>query len=142
MQCTDIYNRERPYQRVQLSLQSVEQISELLNNMSLFEGSPPIGSSVPSYLEDVLWDRFVCGLRSEEIQKCLLLETDLTLPRATELAQGMASADCNTWSFQGTEPANKGLSGLQLQGKVKQHPCSRCGKTNYTAPKCRFKDAE
>ena len=95
-----------------------------------------------NYLEDALRDRFVCGLRNEAIQKRLLAETDLTLGKAMELAQGMEAADRNTRLFKGTEPAINRLGGRQFQGQGKQPPCSRCGKTNHAAPECRFKDAE
>ena len=38
------------------------------------------------YLNQALWDRLVCGLRAESIQKRLLAEADLTLKKALELA--------------------------------------------------------
>ena len=60
-----------------------------------------------NYLEDALRDRFVCGLCNEAIQKRLLAETDLTLSKAMELAQGMEAADRNTRLFKGMEPAVK-----------------------------------
>ena len=55
------------------------------------------------YLEDALRDRFVCGIRSESIQRSLLTEKDLTLARAIELAQGMEAAEKNAQCFKGTE---------------------------------------
>jgi len=48
-----------------------------------------------NYLEEALRDCFVCGLRSESIQKRLLTEDKLDLKRALELAQGMESAHRN-----------------------------------------------
>ena len=41
------------------------------------------------YLDHALRDRLVCGIRSENIQKRLLIEAGLTLTQAVELAQGM-----------------------------------------------------
>ena len=38
------------------------------------------------YLNHTLRDRLVCRIRSENIQKCLLIEVDLTLKGAVELA--------------------------------------------------------
>ena len=38
------------------------------------------------YLEESLRDHFVCGIRSEGIQRSLLMEKNLTLTRAIELA--------------------------------------------------------
>ena len=48
------------------------------------------------YREQALRDRLVCGLRSENIQKRLSSEADLTLARAIEIAQGMEAAHQNT----------------------------------------------
>ena len=48
------------------------------------------------YLNEALRDRFVCGIRSEAIQRSLLTEKDLTLARAIEVAQGMEAAENNT----------------------------------------------
>ena len=42
-----------------------------------------------NYLDQALRDRLVCGLRSENTQKCLLCEANLPLARAVELAQGI-----------------------------------------------------
>ena len=44
------------------------------------------------YLDDALWDQFVCGLRSEGMHKRLLAETTLTLKQAVEIATGMEAA--------------------------------------------------
>ena len=43
-------------------------------------------------LNDSLRDRFVCGIRAENIQKCLLSEAALTLEKALEAAQAMETA--------------------------------------------------
>jgi hypothetical protein len=39
-----------------------------------------------------LWDRFVYGLRSKAIQKCLLVKTDLKLDNELAMAQGIEAA--------------------------------------------------
>lgn len=57
------------------------------------------------YLDQALRDRLVCGLRNEGIQRRLLAESDLTLTRALELAQGMEAAEKNAKSLKGTVPA-------------------------------------
>ena len=92
-----------------------------------------------AFLDEALRDRFVGGLRTEAMQKRLLSETDLTLTNAVKLAQGMESADRNTRSFKGTDPAIRTLSG-RTGGK--KQPCYRCGKTTHMPSDCRFKDAE
>lgn len=50
-------------------------------------------------------DRLVCGLRSETIQRRLLVEEDLTLKKAFETAHGM-------------ETASRRASKLQLSAKT------------------------
>ena len=52
------------------------------------------------HLEEALRDRFVCGLRSESIQKRLLAEDGLELKRALEVAQSMEAADRNAQVLQ------------------------------------------
>ena len=44
------------------------------------------------YLEEVLRDRFVCGLRSEAVQKKLLAKEDLTFQEAIRIAQASEQA--------------------------------------------------
>ena len=48
------------------------------------------------YLPQAIRDHLVCGLRSESTQKCLLVEGDLTLTKALDIAQSMEAADRNT----------------------------------------------
>ena len=45
-----------------------------------------------AYLEDALRDRFVCGLKSETVQKRLLTEKDLTFHKAVEYAVSAETA--------------------------------------------------
>ena len=122
-------------------------------------------------LKDTLRDRFVCGLKSEAIQKKLLAERDLTYDKALEIAQAMESAYKDVVQLQGKTltvgacaevnklkikpPGKKGkkkyekLSAaansqpLKGQGAPKQKlkPCYRCLRTNHTPDKCRFINA-
>ena len=45
-----------------------------------------------AYLDEALRDRFVCGLRSEAMQKRLLTEVDLSLSKAEDIALSMEAA--------------------------------------------------
>ena len=56
-----------------------------------------------AFLDKVLRDRFVCGLRSDSACRKLLTESKLTFTHAIELAQCMKQADKNAKSFKGTE---------------------------------------
>ena len=61
------------------------------------------------YLNDALRDCLVCGLRNTGIQKRLLSEANLTLPKAGEITQGMEVAEKNAKRLEGGEtiPVNK-----------------------------------
>ena len=68
-------------------------------------------------LEEALQDRFVCGLRREATQRRLLLEADLTLNKALELAN----------SFETVEQEAKQLRGAGQQvHHVSHKTCYRC----------------
>ncbi|KAL2089316.1 hypothetical protein ACEWY4_014004 [Coilia grayii] len=81
------------------------------------------------YLEDALRDRFVCGLRSETVQKRLLTERELTFQKAIEHA---VSADVQQLS-----------SSLKVNAVFSQNEkCRRCGKANHTDDDCWYKNRE
>ena len=87
------------------------------------------------HLNEALRDRFVCGLKSEVTQKRLLSETNLTLNRAVEIAQGIEAAEEHTQQLK-SEVAIKHVSpGNRVV------PCKHCGKNNHHSSKCRFKEA-
>lgn len=93
------------------------------------------------FLDDALRDRFVCGLRSEAMQKKLLIETDLTFKRAIEIAQSMESAATKAKELQSHNPTTQG-QGHEAAVYAVQHnhnSCHRCGKQNHTPDKCVFK---
>ena len=92
-------------------------------------------------LDQALRDRLVCGLRSEGIQKRLLTETDLTLKRAVELAQGMEAADRNAKSLKGSEAVVAKVT-KDPGGRRSTTACRHCGKNNHEARDCRFRDAK
>ena len=48
-----------------------------------------------AYLDDALRDRFVCGLRSETIQKKFRTETDWTVQRPVEIVHTMPRIHAN-----------------------------------------------
>ena len=87
------------------------------------------------HLNEALRDRFVCGLKSEVTQKRLLSETNLTLNRAVEIAQGIEAAEQHTQQLK-SEAVIK-----QVSPANRMVPCKHCGKNNHHASKCRFKEA-
>ena len=44
-------------------------------------------------LEDMLWDRLVCGISDVQIQRTLLAGRTLTFTKVLEIAQGLETAD-------------------------------------------------
>ena len=95
------------------------------------------------FLDDALRDRFVCGLRSEGMQKKLLIEAELTFQRAIEIAQSMESAATKAKELQSHSPAaaqGQGQAVHVLQRQQHNHnSCHRCGKHNHTPDKCLFR---
>ena len=102
------------------------------------------------YLDQALRDKLVNGIRSENIQKCLLIEAGFTLTRAVELAQGMEAAHLNTQFMKGkTEGAISKVTHDQRSAntgdKSEQHKrkkCYRCGKQGHTAAEYPFKGSK
>ena len=102
-----------------------------------------------AFLDDALRDRFVCGLRSEAMQKKLLLEDRLTFSRAVEIAQNMESAASKTKQLQSQsnarDEAPRGQSGVYKVSKgeagANNHSCYRCGRFNHQPSQCPFKSA-
>ena len=94
-----------------------------------------------AYLEEALWDRFVCGLRNEAIQRRLLSEPKFTLAKAMELAQWMEPADHSSRRLKGQEQHIKKVIGMSGKPQTSPQLCYRCGKSNHLPAECRFKDS-
>ncbi|KAL5517509.1 hypothetical protein EMCRGX_G003064 [Ephydatia muelleri] len=70
-----------------------------------------------AFLEELLRDRLVCGIKDEHIQRRLLAETNLTFKKAQDIAQALESADRNTADLQ-----------QQVQGAVPVHALKKSHK--------------
>ena len=79
-----------------------------------------------AYLEDLLRDRLVCGLRNEAIRKRLLSEANLKLVMALEMSQRLEMAEKNEQQFKATDPPVN-----RVEVPCKHKACYRCGKTNH-----------
>ena len=100
-----------------------------------------------TFLDDALRDRFVCGLKSEAMQKKLLTEADLTFQRAIDIAQNMESAAANAKQLQSCTSAEhraEDVNKLQLTANAKGggNSCYRCGKPNHQPAQCCWKTAK
>ena len=95
--CLVIAERFYFHKRVQAADESIAEFDAALRKLA-------IHCEFGEMLEVVLRDRFVCGLRHEATQRCLLSEATLTYQKALEIAKGMEVADSNTVSFKAKEP--------------------------------------
>jgi hypothetical protein len=101
-------------------------------------------------LNDTLRDRFVCGLRNDQIQKKLLTIRELSLDKALEIAVAMETATKNAIELrnvQGDTPVHKVLGDRRRRNLGRSQPqqapklvCYRCNGTDHLADKCRFKE--
>ena len=91
-----------------------------------------------THLEEALRDRFVCGLNNEATQKRLLIENDLTILKAIEIATNLESAERNTHVMKSSKP------GVSVEANIKAinlQPCYRCGRKDHAPAHCKFRDA-
>ena len=87
------------------------------------------------YLDQALRDRFVSGLLSDSIQRCLLTESDLSFTRAVEIAQGMEAAARDTLQLKGSEGV------VHVVNRKLEKPSYRCGRSNHAPASCKFREA-
>ena len=79
------------------------------------------------------------------MQKQLLAQTDLTLDKVLQVAQGMEAAEKSTKTLQGgdTSSFNSQINRVGLNhGSLRQlgKLCYRCGHTNHITTACRFRE--
>ena len=92
-----------------------------------------------TFLEEALRDRFVCGLGSKAIQNSLL-NKELTLQKAVDLATGMEAAAKEVTELQATSTANAANAGTAKKDVLKVTiNCYRCGKSNHKPINCPVK---
>ena len=87
-------------------------------------------------LDDMLRDRIVCGIADGRLQRRLLVEPDLSLKKALELAQAQETAEQGAQQLQQQRPQQQ-----QQPQKQTEKQCYRCGAANHLANACRFQDA-
>ena len=96
------------------------------------------------FLDDALRDRFVCGLRSEQIQRKLLTQAELTFSQAVDIAKAMEAAKHDIKQFQDQGTSIQAIQSHPLQSRggatPQMKPCSHCGRTNHLPSQCYLKD--
>ena len=137
-----VAERFRFYKRSQRTDESISDFLADLRRLS-------IKCEFGDFLDQALRDRFVCGIRSDAIQKKLLAEPKLTVKRAQEIAQGMETADKDVKDLKQsgdivatrtTENAVCRATASSDHGREKK-TCYRCGR-RHDENSCKFKTAK
>ena len=137
------------YKRSQRATESVAEFQADLRKLS-------IRCEFGDFLDQAIRDSFVCGVKSDTIQKKLLAEDGLTAARALEIAQSIEAADKNARELKANEHSISGEEELlhfaRAEGKDCWHcghrhnektckfrgaTCHKCGKLGHIAPVCR-----
>ena len=100
-------------------------------------------------LPEMLRDRLVCGINNKKIQRRLLVERDLTLKKAEEIALGEELAAKHVVGIQSdTTPSSVNQVDARDKNGIKDakdhrpdSECYRCGE-KHEASACQFKDAQ
>ena len=91
------------------------------------------------YLEQAIRYRLVCGLCSENAQKWLLTDVELTLAKAIDIAQSMETAERKTQEMKGAELAVRKVNHPRnTVSSDKEKPCCRCGRGSHAPWQCGF----
>ena len=99
------------------------------------------------FLEQALRDRLVCGVKSESLRRRLLLEKELILAKATEIAVAMEAANKDSKAIEAK--LNETVKVLHIRNKEANEKttkpitvaCYRCGRQGHLPQNCRFKEA-
>lgn len=92
-----IAERFRFYQCLQTAGETVLEYAAKLRRLAII-------CQFEAFLKEALCDSFVCGLKSENIQKKLLTEANLTMDHAVETARGMEIAAADAKELKQTTP--------------------------------------
>ena len=96
-------------ERLQLYLVANSMAEEKKCHVAKFLAALASRCEFGEFLNEAICDHFMCRLRNERIQKCLLSEADLILNRAMELSKGMEAGEINTRALRETEASIKQL---------------------------------
>ena len=91
-----------------------------------------------THLEEALRDRFVCGLRQESFQRRLLIEEKLTFAKAVEKAQNYETVERQSAAMTNGHSSEKTGGGVMQVHQTQ--PCYRCGMSNHSSDKCKYRE--
>lgn len=135
-----IAERFRFHSRKQKEQETVTQFAAAISHLATT--CEFIGAS----LQEMLRDRFVCGLRSNTTQKKLLTEENLTFDKAVKIAVSYERAEYDTAELQVTSgataeslPVHK--TATDTSAASGGALCFRCGRRGHEPSQCRFLNA-
>ena len=117
-----------------------ESVSDFLAELRALAAYCNFGDS----LNEMLRDRFVCGIENKSMQKKMLSESQLTLKRAVEIALSVETAEKDTHLLEGASHSQQIHKVKVDEGKQQQFwklPCSRCGSSDHYRNQCKFGEA-
>ncbi|XP_075732701.1 uncharacterized protein LOC142775232 [Rhipicephalus microplus] len=95
-----------------------------------------------SALDESLWDRFVCGLLGEDIQRVLFTEdSKLTFHTAVERALAIETAKKSATEARGGDCAVGDVHRVQAKSQKTSERCFRCGSPKHRSEACPRVDA-
>ena len=130
-----IAERFRFYKRNQ---QQGEQVADYVAELRRLAVNCGFGN----FIDEVLCDRLVCGIRDEAAQRRLLAEADLNLTKAMNLAQSMERAQKDSRDIQSPRGSNVTLPREGTYSVVPRKQCYRCLGTGHAPTDCHFKSAK
>ena len=130
-----IAERFQFYQRNQTESESVAEYVADLRCLT-------IRCEFKNFLTEALRDKFVCGIRSNAIQKRLLTEAKLTLESALKIATGMETGDCDMKVMKNSAPVPPTVLNLPVRSDSTKKSCHHCGRSNHNEKECRLREAK
>ncbi|XP_043216310.1 uncharacterized protein LOC122378840 isoform X1 [Amphibalanus amphitrite] len=109
-----------------------ESIQTYIARLRQFAGDCQFGT----FLEEMIRDRLVCGVKSDLIQSRLLSEPELSLKKATEMAVAMETAGRNLQELSGAEAADPPRQEVQqIRSQQRSRPTAAGPATQQRAPR-------
>ena len=129
-----IAERFKFYERAQLPGERVNDFIAALRTLAL-------KCEFAAFLEEAIRDKLVYGTSNSRIRKRLLVERDLTLKKAIEIANALEVVEIDNQIMDSAVEIKSKDTNLLAFNKYKEKPkCYRCSSEDHLANTCRFKD--
>ena len=129
-----VAERFKFYERAQLPGERVNDFIAALRTSAL-------KCEFAAFLEEAIRDKLVCGTSNSRIRKRLLVERDLTLKKAIEIANALEVVEIDNQIMDLAVEIKSEDTNLLAFNKYKEKPkCYRYSSEDHLANTCRFKD--